>query len=81
MDCEGWAARVAASRPTAYVEAGKKPAMNPTIPGQMVKSARPATIALLAVIGALLIGTLGLWAHYGTAVFYETILAGINACF
>jgi hypothetical protein len=55
--------------------------MNPTILGQMVKSTRPATIALVAVIGALLIGTLALWAHYGTAVFYETILAGINACF
>ena len=55
--------------------------MNPTIPGQMVKSTRPATIALVMVIGALLIGTLALWAHYGTAVFYETILAGINACF
>lgn len=55
--------------------------MNSTVPGEMVKSARPATVALVAVIGALLIGTLGLWAHYGTAVFYETILAGINACF
>jgi hypothetical protein len=24
--------------------------------------------------------TLALWAHYGTAVFYETILAGLAAC-
>jgi hypothetical protein len=25
--------------------------------------------------------TAALWAHYGTAVFYEMILTGINACF
>lgn len=33
-----------------------------------------------AVVALLLAGTLALWAHYGTAVFYETILAGITAC-
>ncbi len=33
-----------------------------------------------AVVGILLAATLALWAHYGTAVFYETILAGIAAC-
>ncbi len=40
----------------------------------------------LAVAGAglgvaLLLGTLALWFHYGTAVFFETIAAGIAACF
>ena len=30
---------------------------------------------------ALLLGALGLWFHYGTAVFFETIAAGIAACF
>jgi hypothetical protein len=36
----------------------------------------------LAVAGALLAAaTAALWAHYGTAVFYEMIVAGINACF
>jgi hypothetical protein len=39
---------------------------------------------LLAVAAAaaaiVLAGTVALWAHYGTAVFYETILAGIAAC-
>jgi hypothetical protein len=30
---------------------------------------------------AILLGTLGLWFHYGTAVFFEMITAGINACF
>jgi hypothetical protein len=35
---------------------------------------------LTAALALLLAGTLALWAHYGTAVFYETILAGIAAC-
>jgi hypothetical protein len=35
-----------------------------------------------AVLGAgLLLGALALWFHYGTAVFFETIAAGISACF
>jgi hypothetical protein len=39
----------------------------------------PLSLATAAV--ALLLGlTIALWAHYGTAVFYETILAGIAAC-
>ena len=33
------------------------------------------------VIGALLAATVALWAHYGTAVFFETIRAGFAACF
>ena len=33
-----------------------------------------------AVIGILMAGTVALWAHYGTAVFYEMIVAGIAAC-
>jgi hypothetical protein len=38
-------------------------------------------LALAAAVGVLVIaGTVVLWAHYGTAVFYETILAGIAAC-
>jgi hypothetical protein len=28
----------------------------------------------------LLAATVALWAHYGTAVFFETIVAGIAAC-
>jgi hypothetical protein len=34
-----------------------------------------------AVGAALLLGALALWLHYGTAVFFETITAGISACF
>jgi hypothetical protein len=41
---------------------------------------RPLAFAV-AVVVLLIAGTVALWAHYGTAVFYETILAGIVACF
>jgi hypothetical protein len=34
-----------------------------------------------AVIGVVLAATIALWAHYGTAVFFETIRAGFAACF
>jgi hypothetical protein len=44
-------------------------------------SARPAAMGLAIGAGALSAGTAVLWFHYGTAVFYETILAGLNACF
>jgi hypothetical protein len=37
-------------------------------------------IVLAAAGGLLLAGTVALWAHYGTAVFFETIVAGIAAC-
>jgi hypothetical protein len=39
-------------------------------------------VLLAAAVSALLIGaTLALWAHYGMAVFFEIIAAGIAACF
>ena len=31
--------------------------------------------------GAILAATLGLWAYFGTAVFFEMVRAGIAACF
>ena len=37
-------------------------------------------VLLAAVAAIMLAGTLALWAHYGTAVFYEMIVAGIAAC-
>jgi hypothetical protein len=43
-------------------------------------SVRPLLIAG-ALGGALVAAAVALWAHYGTAVFYEMILAGIAACF
>ena len=40
---------------------------------------RPLMIAAAAA-GLLVAGTLALWIHYGTAVFYEIILAGWALC-
>ncbi|MBI3703150.1 MAG: hypothetical protein HY244_04670 [Rhizobiales bacterium] len=36
-------------------------------------------IALLG--GATLAASLGLWAYYGTAVFFEMVRTGFQACF
>jgi hypothetical protein len=41
-----------------------------------------AIVTGAAILGAvLLLGALALWFHYGTTVFFETIAAGISACF
>ncbi len=51
-------------------------AMSETIAGGRY----PALIG--AAVAALLVaGTMGLWAYYGTAVFFEVIRAGFVACF
>jgi hypothetical protein len=43
---------------------------------------KPRPLALVAAVaGALVATTLALWAHYGTAVFFEMIRAGFAACF
>ncbi len=42
------------------------------------------SVPVLATCGAValaLIGTVLLWAHYGTTVFFETIRVGFSACF
>jgi len=44
-------------------------------------ASRPVLLVAGVVVGALVAATAALWAHYGTAVFYEMIVAGINACF
>ncbi len=41
---------------------------------------RPVVAALAALGGVLIAGTLLMWMHFGTAVFYEIIAAGIAAC-
>jgi hypothetical protein len=38
-------------------------------------------VAGAALGAAVLLGTLVLWVHYGTAVFFEMIASGIGACF
>jgi hypothetical protein len=41
-----------------------------------------AIVTGAAILGiVLLLGALALWFHYGTTVFFETIAAGISACF
>ena len=40
-----------------------------------------AAVIAAAVFGMLLAATIALWAHYGSAVFYEMLLAGLAACF
>jgi hypothetical protein len=43
---------------------------------------RPTVLLVMyGVVGVLTAATLLLWAHYGTAVFFETIRAGFSACF
>jgi hypothetical protein len=44
---------------------------------------QPSRASLIASVAAGLVvaGTIALWAHYGTAVFYEMILTGIASCF
>jgi hypothetical protein len=54
--------------------------MPDTVAAPTPRFSRPLA-AVTAVVALLLAGTVLLWAHYGTAVFYETILAGIAACF
>jgi len=39
-----------------------------------------ALLTIAAALGIVLAATVALWAHYGTAVFYEMIVAGIAAC-
>lgn len=38
-------------------------------------------VLLAFVIALLLAATLGLWAYYGTAIFFEMVRAGWAACF
>jgi hypothetical protein len=41
---------------------------------------RPLLLTAL-LVGLLLAATLGLWAYYGTAVFFEMVRTGWLACF
>jgi len=53
----------------------------------LVHTARPSTLGAVVFwisggLGAVaLLAALALWYHYGTAVFFETIAAGISGCF
>ena len=46
------------------------------------RAAARAVAAVVALIGlVVLVAVLALWLRYGTAVFFETIAAGIAGCF
>jgi hypothetical protein len=48
------------------------------LPGRL-----PTVIAAsaLAVCGLALAAAVGLWLHYGTAVFFQMVASGLAACF
>lgn len=51
-------------------------------PAALTSAQRTRPLVLLAVAGAALIAaTLGLWAYYGTSVFFEMVRTGWLACF
>jgi hypothetical protein len=37
-------------------------------------------VVVAGAAGLVLAATVALWAHYGTAVFFEMVVAGIAAC-
>ncbi len=51
-------------------------------PTAFMTASRVRPVLLLAVLGgAIVAGTAGLWAYYGTAVFFEIVRTGWVACF
>jgi hypothetical protein len=46
-----------------------------------IAPSRTVVLVMAAIVGAIMAGTVALWTHYGTAVFFETIRAGYAACF
>ena len=78
---------------TALACFGNWPYLNPMVQpistqGGMMAVTRPqGRVAAMIVWGAAGLGALvglaaaALWFHYGTAVFFEMIAAGISACF
>jgi hypothetical protein len=46
----------------------------------LATSRLPLLIAA-GICGLLIAATAALWAHYGTAVFFEVVRAGFMACF
>jgi hypothetical protein len=51
----------------------------PQLPSSPIALPRPM-VALAAFVAVLVAGAVVLWAHYGTAVFYEIIASGIASC-
>lgn len=54
----------------------------PVPPTAFTTVSHSRSLLLLAGLGgAIMAGTLALWAFYGTAVFFEIVRAGWTACF
>jgi hypothetical protein len=53
----------------------------PESASRSLPAAQRPLLLVAAGLGILVAATLALWAHYGTAVFYEMIVAGLTACF
>ncbi len=55
--------------------------MSDAVPAAAPRRAIWPLIAVSAVLGGLVALAGALWLHYGTAVFFEIVRAGIAACF
>ena len=53
----------------------------PAVPGSRDAVRRAVLWGGGTASALLLVSALGLWFHYGTAVFFETIAAGFAGCF
>jgi hypothetical protein len=51
------------------------------LPATARSGVRPVAIACGVLGAAVLLATLALWSHYGTAVFFDMIATGFAACF
>ena len=54
--------------------------MSDTATAPSLRLSRALLFAAATVAVLLAAATVALWAHYGTAVFYEMIVAGLAAC-
>lgn len=58
-----------------------QPASTPDHVASQPSRAATLIVAVAAAFGGLLVaGAAGLWAYYGTAVFFEMVETGIAAC-
>jgi hypothetical protein len=62
----------------AYVKGLEAPAM-PEIASSLRSNGPPLILA--AVAGVLVAAASALWLYYGGTVFYEIVVAGLQACF
>jgi hypothetical protein len=54
----------------------------PEIASSLRPSERPLLLTAAAVVAGMLVAaTSALWAYYGSAVFFDMIVAGLAACF